>query len=592
MRELIRELWDLIWIGHAAGTSGVIQFGMFYLAILYMMANSKKFKYAKTFVWYTLLFYVVFVFPVTAFVLMNYAMESFIYWRMIWALPVLIVIGYALVEWKYLFERKMHQMLFVLALAGVLLLNPGWVNQLTTRAENIYHLPNIVINTIDTINDIRESKSPRVVFPVDMHPYVRQYDASYMLLFNWNASFKDSMTENLPRNRSLIFEMIDTNEYDWGILKELLRQEEVNYFVVNRFEHGSVVLYPEFEVVGETDWLYIFQYTGLSRFNTFFNGIDYSPVYNYHFFTNRYGDSIPELRGATEDEALEYFVTVGMANGLQGSSEFNLEYFKSNYPELKVLFGDDYSLFYYHYMGYRAGRLIIYEEDIEECLAGFMHFSHIQDCFYRLVFNYLWFINQNREDPLISEMNEQEALEFFITIGMELGMQGSPDFDINVYKEYEDLAEYFGDNLRGYYYHFIELGYDEGRVAVEENEKDEKKWEEGDLIAFMLLPVFQGQDYSHVFNFEWFMNQYRDNPLISEMAEQEALEFFVTTGMELGMQGSPFFDIDAYKENNEGLISVFGDDLRAYYFHFIHFGFYERRIAVNEEMRSAIRLIR
>ena len=590
MRELLRELWNLIWTGHRVGSEGIIQFGMFYLAILYIMANTKKFKYAKTFILYTLLFYAVFIIPVTAFILMYYAMESFIYWRMLWVLPVLIVSGYVLVEWKYLFEKKFHQFLFTISLIGVLLLNPGWVNQLTTRAENMYHLPNVVIETMDIINAQRERENPRVVFPVDMHPYVRQYDASYILLFNWNVTFRDLMTEELPRNKRAIFEMIDSREYDWGLLKELLLQEEVDYFVVNRFELGSIVLYPEFQMVVETEWLYVFRNMNLPRFNTFFKGIDYSPVYNYHFFVNRYRDSISELKDATQDEVLEYFVTVGMVKGLQGSSEFNLEYFKLNYPELTELFGEEYSLYYYHYMGNRAGRLVMSEEDVEEYLAGYTHFPYLRDCDYRLVFDYLWFTHQNREDPLIGEMNEQEALEFFITTGMELGMQGSPTFDVNVYRQHEDLAMVFGDNLRAYYYHFMGPGYLERRIAVENNEEDETDEVEY-LIAFAQIPVFEGQDYTRVFNFGWFMAQNRENPLINEMSEQEALEYFVTIGMDLGMQGTPFFDVNAYKEYDD-LREFFGENIRGYYYHYMEIGFYERRQAVREEKRSIVRLVR
>ena len=470
------ELWNLIWIGHIRGFGGVLQHGMFILALLYMMTHTNKIKCAKTFLLYTGLFYLVFFFPATAFILMYYAMESDVYWRMLWVLPIFIVVGFLLVEWKYLLERKYQRILFIFALSGLLVLNPGWINHFTTRAENMYHLPNVVIETIHTINEVEDDRvDRRAVFPVDMHPYVRQYDASFLLLFNWNATFKDQRAAQLPENRRLIFEMINTNHYNWNLLKALLREEEVDYFIINRFQEGSIRLYPEFQIVAETEWLYIFKYANLTDFETIFEGIDYSPVYNYYFFKNRYIEYIPELEGLTQKEVLEYFVTIGISDGLQGSSEFNLKYFKWNYPELVELFEDNNEMYYIHYI--EVTHSINDGDYWGEHLIAYMKKPIFESRDYSLVFNYRWFIYNNSDNPLISNMNHQEALEYFVTVGIERGMQGNPFFNVEVYRMADDLSTAFGDELKMFYYHYMDRGFREGRRALEEN-----KWQIARLI--------------------------------------------------------------------------------------------------------------
>ena len=466
----MRELWDLIWVGHNRGFGGVFQHGMFFLALLYLLTHIKKMKHAKIFLLYTGLFYLVFFFPITAFILMYYAMESDVYWRMFWVLPAYIVVGYLLVDWKYLLEKKYQQVAFVIVLASLLLLNPGWVKQGTTRAENMYHLPNVVIETIHVINDVEDERvDRRAVFPVDMHPYVRQYDASFLLLFNWNTTFKEQRAANLSGSRRLIYEMINYNQYNWNLLKTLLREEEVDYFIINRFEEGSVTLYPEFQIVAETEWLYIFKYVNLSDFEVVFEGIDYSPVYNYHFFMNKYRESIPELENLTQKEVLEYFVNVGMPRGLQGSTEFNLHYFMWNYPELVELFGDNYVLYYNYYI--EAIHSMNNGSYWREHLVAYTQIPIFNGRDYSLVFNYRWFMLNYGNDPLISNMNKQEALEYFVTMGMDRGMQGSPFFDVEVYKRAEDLTAAFGDEIRVFYYHYMDRGFREWRKTLEENKR-------------------------------------------------------------------------------------------------------------------------
>ncbi len=57
------------------------------------------------------------------------------------------------------------------------------------------------------------------------------------------------------------------------------------------------------------------------------------------------------------------------------------------------------------------------------------------------------------------------------------------------------------------------------------------------------------------------------------------LEYFYYEGMKAGMQGNKSFDLEEYKKNNKDLCDEFGDDNRAYYFHYLDYGKEAGRVA-------------
>ena len=54
---------------------------------------------------------------------------------------------------------------------------------------------------------------------------------------------------------------------------------------------------------------------------------------------------------------------------------------------------------------------------------------------------------------------------------------------------------------------------------------------------------------------------------------------FETTGMAEGRQGAATFNVTVYIQNNPDLVSLFGNDLKLYYGHYVNSGQYEGRVA-------------
>lgn len=76
--------------------------------------------------------------------------------------------------------------------------------------------------------------------------------------------------------------------------------------------------------------------------------IDYAPVYDWEYYTNRY-DDVPDDYFQTE-LALRHFIDVGIPEGRQGTKGFSLDVYRRKHPELAERFGSDNRRYYLHYL--------------------------------------------------------------------------------------------------------------------------------------------------------------------------------------------------------------------------------------------------
>lgn len=100
--------------------------------------------------------------------------EEGIYFRMFWLLPVTVVIGYSAVKvWESLGGWK--RVSFGILAALLIMLSGKWVysNPLFGKAENLYHVPQEVVELCDTIKI--EGREIMAAFPEEFLLYVRQY---------------------------------------------------------------------------------------------------------------------------------------------------------------------------------------------------------------------------------------------------------------------------------------------------------------------------------------------------------------------------------------------------------------------------------
>lgn len=94
-----------------------------------------------------------------------------------------------------------------------------------------------------------------------------------------------------------------------------------------------------------------------TRYQTVYDGVDYSLVYNYNYYRWKY-DDIDEKFGDSDEEALLHFVRYGMAEGRQAIETFNPIVYRDNNSDIKEVYGDDTKGYYFHYInsGYAEAR--------------------------------------------------------------------------------------------------------------------------------------------------------------------------------------------------------------------------------------------
>lgn len=83
---------------------------------------------------------------------------------------------------------------------------------------------------------------------------------------------------------------------------------------------------------------------------TWYQGHDYSAVYNYNYYYHYHKDVVDAL-GASPEVLIKHFVDYGMSEGRQGCEYFNVYSYMDANPDLKELYGNDLRLYYLHACG-------------------------------------------------------------------------------------------------------------------------------------------------------------------------------------------------------------------------------------------------
>ena len=97
--------------------------------------------------------------------------------------------------------------------------------------------------------------------------------------------------------------------------------------------------------------------TSMQGYQTIYNGVDYTAVYDYNYYVEKYAD-IKRAFGYDDMAVLRHFVNNGMREGRQGNANFNVNIYRSRYGDLQNAFGSDLQMYYMHYLnnGIKEGR--------------------------------------------------------------------------------------------------------------------------------------------------------------------------------------------------------------------------------------------
>ena len=84
---------------------------------------------------------------------------------------------------------------------------------------------------------------------------------------------------------------------------------------------------------------------------TIYNGVDYSPVYDFNYYVKNNIDVL-KAYGYDENAVLAHFVNYGMNEGRIAKNTFNVHRYKARYADLQNAYGNNLRNYYTHYIFY------------------------------------------------------------------------------------------------------------------------------------------------------------------------------------------------------------------------------------------------
>ena len=328
---------------------------------------------------------------------------------------------------------------------------------------------------------------------------------------------------------------------------------------------------------------------------TVWNGVDYSPVYDYDYYINEYAD-LKAAFGDNDFLALQHFVTYGMKERRQAISTFHVDSYRRSYADLRLAFGSNYPEYYLHYVrfGQKEGRTST--TGVDSILDPVTVKDGVD---YSPVYDYNYYINKYADLKAAFKDNDIAALNHFVTYGMKEERQASSSFESKSYRyAYEDLRKAFGYNYASYYKHYLNFGQSEGRSQTT-----------GVTKLSNYAHTYHGVDLSSVYDFNYYMENNPDlKKVYRDMDDEALLEHFMKYGIEEGRRGasgvssaeqerlkliyeesltagtkydkidlSDVYDYFYYAWNNTDVTKVLGYSSDAVLGHYADYGIYEGR---------------
>ena len=167
------------------------------------------------------------------------------YYRMLWLLPMTLVIAYAGVKAIGTHTRLgVLMMVIILAFSGTCVYTSAGV----TKAENIYKLPDEVVQICDMIRPEEGKERVWAAFPPILVHYVRQYTTDVQLPFG-----RDSMVDAWKRLDNPLFELYMSPNMPADKLTEYSNEYYCNYVIIEK-EKGVVGDLTDYNMIliGET----------------------------------------------------------------------------------------------------------------------------------------------------------------------------------------------------------------------------------------------------------------------------------------------------------------------------------------------------
>ena len=201
---------------------------LFVASLIYLWITDKNKGRKAVLVYTSVAVLGLFFFPLFSYFVIDIMGEEEIYYRLLWALPMGIVIAYAAVKFLGAIKKKWLQAILLLLLCAYIAIGGHLIYKSPqfSRAENIYQVPDAVVQICDAI--VVPGREVMAAFPAELVPYVRQYSAFVVMPYGY-----DSLVERWGLGEDLEVEM-SKDVSDAKLLSELAMEEGCHFLVINQ----------------------------------------------------------------------------------------------------------------------------------------------------------------------------------------------------------------------------------------------------------------------------------------------------------------------------------------------------------------------
>lgn len=196
----------------------------FLLSVVYLFLREKRKHIRILFLYVPLILLILFFNPLFAKVVYHYAGLE-VYYRILWLIPFTVIVAFTTIEiYGQLIGQK--KKLFLVAMAVVFMASGSYIysSPLFQKAENIYHMPQSVVDICDAIEV--EGREVRAVFPAELIQYVRQYSAVVCMPYG-----REILVERWG-NQDALYDLMEAEKIDAGELATRARQRECHYIIL------------------------------------------------------------------------------------------------------------------------------------------------------------------------------------------------------------------------------------------------------------------------------------------------------------------------------------------------------------------------
>lgn len=203
--------------------SGLI-IGWFLLALVWLLVTEKRTERRILFGYVPVVLLLLYFNPLVAKVVYAFAGDE-IYYRILWLLPVTMVLAYSMVQLCAALQGKAKAVF-----AGVCVIlcmvsgNYVYDNVYFHKAENIYHVPDSVVHICDAIKV--DGREVMAAFPTEMIQYVRQYSPVVCMPYG-----REQTVERWNRYDEL-YALLQEDVIDTARMVPLSRERYCHYIIV------------------------------------------------------------------------------------------------------------------------------------------------------------------------------------------------------------------------------------------------------------------------------------------------------------------------------------------------------------------------